>query len=50
VSGLGIATLIFSVPIALAHQATALILSGLAVWRWRATVIEQDTGSVACVR
>jgi heme a synthase len=42
-TGLGIATLIFAVPIALAlaHQATALILLGLAVWHWRATLMER---------
>ena len=38
-AGLGVATLLFVVPIplALAHQAVALILLGLAVWHWRAT-------------
>ncbi len=42
--GLGVATLIFSVPIpiALTHQATALVLFGVAVWHWRATVMEED--------
>ena len=41
--GLGVATLLFSVPIALAlaHQATALVLFGLAVWHWRATLMER---------
>jgi len=41
--GLGVATLIFSVPIALAlaHQATALALFGLAVRHWRATQMER---------
>ncbi|HKN28178.1 MAG TPA: COX15/CtaA family protein [Roseiarcus sp.] len=40
---LGVATLLLTVPIplALAHQATALILFGLAVWHWRATLIER---------
>ncbi len=44
--GLGIATLLLSVPIplALAHQATALALFGLAVWHWRAALIESDGG------
>ena len=39
-SGSGIATLLLSVPIplALAHQATALALFGLAVWHWQATL------------
>jgi cytochrome c oxidase assembly protein subunit 15 len=42
-AGLGVATLILSVPIplALAHQATALVLLGLAVWHWRATLMER---------
>jgi cytochrome c oxidase assembly protein subunit 15 len=42
-AGLGVATLVFTVPIAhaLAHQATALVLLGLAVWHWRATQIER---------
>ena len=42
-AGLGVATLIFAVPIALAltHQATALVLLGLAVWHCRATLIER---------
>ena len=42
-AGLGVATLVFTVPIALAlaHQATALVLLGLAVWHWRATLIER---------
>ena len=42
-AGLGVATLIFAVPIALAlaHQANALILLGLGVWHWRATLIER---------
>ena len=42
-AGIGVATLIFSVPItlALAHQATALALFGLAVWHWRATLMER---------
>ena len=41
--GLGVATLLFAVPIALAlaHQATALVLFGLAVWHWRATLMER---------
>ena len=45
-AGLGVATLLFAVPIvlALAHQATALILFGLAVWHWRATRIERGGG------
>jgi cytochrome c oxidase assembly protein subunit 15 len=40
--GLGVATVLFTVPIALAltHQATALVLFGLAVWHWRATLME----------
>ncbi len=44
---LGVATLIFSVPIpiALAHQATALVLFGLAVWHWRATQVERAPSS-----
>ena len=39
---LGVATLLLSVPIpvALAHQATALVLFGLAVWHWTATRME----------
>jgi heme a synthase len=42
-AALGVATLIFSAPIglALAHQALALILFGLAVAHWRATGMEQ---------
>jgi cytochrome c oxidase assembly protein subunit 15 len=42
-AGLGVATLIFAVPVglALAHQATALVLFGLAVWHWRATLMER---------
>src|SRR5271166_1370753 len=46
-AGLGIATLLFAVPIplALAHQATALILFGLAVWHWRTTLIERGAGA-----
>ncbi len=46
-AGLGVATLLFSVPIALAlaHQATALVLFGLAVWHWRATLMERGGGS-----
>ena len=41
---LGVATLLLSVPvaIALAHQATALVLFGLAVWHWKATRMEQE--------
>ena len=44
---LGVATLLFSVPIplALAHQATALLLFGLAVWHWRATQVERARSS-----
>jgi heme a synthase len=40
---LGIATLVLVVPIglALAHQAMALALFGLAVWHWKATRMEQ---------
>ena len=40
---LGIATLLFVVPIplALAHQATALALFGLAIWHWKATRMER---------
>jgi heme a synthase len=40
---LGVATLLLTVPIglALAHQATALALFGLAVWHWRVTRMEQ---------
>ena len=43
-AGLGVATLLFVVPIplALAHQAVALILLGLAVWHWRATQMDGD--------
>ncbi len=43
---LGVATLLLFVPIAiaLAHQATALILFGLAVWHWRATQLERGVG------
>ncbi len=39
---LGIATLLLvaPIPLALAHQATALILLGLAVWHWKATRME----------
>ncbi|MBV8105246.1 MAG: COX15/CtaA family protein [Hyphomicrobiales bacterium] len=42
-AALGVATLILSVPIpvALAHQATALILLGLALWHWRVTLMER---------
>jgi heme a synthase len=42
-AGLGVATLVLSVPIplALGHQATALALFGLAVWQWRATLMER---------
>ncbi len=45
-AGLGVATLLFAVPIALAlaHQATALILFGLAVWHWRVTLMERGGG------
>ena len=44
---LGVATLLLSVPIpiALAHQATALVLFGLAVWHWRATQLERAPSS-----
>ena len=44
---LGVATLILSVPIpiALAHQATALVLFGLAIWHWRATQGERSLSS-----
>jgi len=44
---LGVATLILSVPIpiALAHQATALALFGLAIWHWRATQGERSLSS-----
>ena len=40
---LGVATLLLAVPIplALAHQATALALFGLAVWHWKATLMER---------
>jgi cytochrome c oxidase assembly protein subunit 15 len=40
--GLGVGALVLSVPfaLALAHQATALALFGLAVWHWRATLME----------
>jgi cytochrome c oxidase assembly protein subunit 15 len=42
-AGLGIAALVLAVPtaLALAHQGTALILFGLAVWHWRAAQIER---------
>jgi heme a synthase len=42
-AGFGVATLLLAVPIALAlaHQATALILFGLAVAHWRATQMER---------
>ena len=42
--GLGVATLLLAVPIplALAHQATALALFGLAVWHWKATLMERE--------
>ena len=42
--GLGVATLLLAVPIplALAHQATALALFGLAVWHWKATLMERS--------
>jgi len=42
--GLGVTTLLFAVPIglALAHQAAALVLFGLAVWHWRATQMERS--------
>ena len=45
-AGLDVATLVFAVPIALAltHQATALVLFGLAVWHWRATLMERGGG------
>jgi cytochrome c oxidase assembly protein subunit 15 len=57
-AGLGVMTLLLLVPIALAlaHQAAALILLGLAVWHWRATEMEQTawdrrrSGSVASPR
>ncbi len=41
--GLGVATLLLSVPIpiALAHQATALVLFGVAIWHWKATRMER---------
>jgi heme a synthase len=44
---LGVATLLLTVPIplALAHQATALVLFGLAVWHWRATQAERAWSS-----
>ena len=47
--GLGVATLVLTVPIplALAHQATALVLFGLAVWHWRATLMERARVLVA---
>jgi cytochrome c oxidase assembly protein subunit 15 len=50
-AGLGVATLIFAVPIALAlaHQATALVLLGLAVWHWRATLMER-AGELSALR
>ncbi len=40
--GLGVATLLLTVPLAfaLAHQATALVLFGAAVWHWKATLME----------
>jgi heme a synthase len=42
-AALGVATLVFAAPIgvALAHQALALMLIGLAVAHWRATAMEQ---------
>jgi cytochrome c oxidase assembly protein subunit 15 len=45
-AGLGVATLLFAAPIALAlaHQATGLILFGLAVWNWRVTRMERGEG------
>ncbi len=45
--GLGVATLLLTVPIplALAHQAAALVLFGLAVWHWKATLIERTRSS-----
>ncbi len=50
-AGLGVATLIFAVPVALAlaHQATALVLLGLAVWHWRATLMER-AGELSALR
>jgi len=44
---LGVATLLLtvSIPIALAHQATALVLFGLAVWHWRTTQMERALSS-----
>jgi cytochrome c oxidase assembly protein subunit 15 len=43
-AGLGVATLLFAVPIPLAlpHQAAALILFGLAVAHWRSTLMERS--------
>jgi cytochrome c oxidase assembly protein subunit 15 len=45
-AGLGIATLVLVVPIemALAHQAVALLLFGMAVAHWRATAMERAFG------
>ena len=45
-AGLGVATLLLIVPIplALAHQAVALVLFGLSVWHWRATLMERGGG------
>ncbi len=52
-AGLGVATLLLAVPIALAlaHQATALVLLGLAVWHWRTTLMERggETCSAAII-
>ncbi len=44
--GLGIATLVLVMPIemALAHQAVALLLFGMAVAHWRVTAMERRTG------
>ncbi len=41
--GLGVATLLLTAPVALAlaHQATALVLFGAAVWHWKATLMER---------
>ncbi len=49
-AALGIATLLYAVPIplALAHQATALILFGLAVWHWSAARKRGDSLCPAC--
>lgn len=48
-AGLGIATLVLVVPIdlALAHQAVALLVFGMAVAHWRVTVMEHAVGRAA---